>query len=247
MYGLRSINNHYPAGCRGDWIVVGHPEYNFGRSKPLPYMTACLGRPSKPAATFAGRGPRPMSRERLRRMIQGTREPKTPLARSKSASDPAAPRCLTLLDCLRAREQQHSNTASLRMQSGGCSEPDKRSEDELKPSIPGSTATDQTKARIRPQSALPGKMQQDVLQKQASDVPLRTSARPTSAPACSRSSADMTGRRERMPAQECSRAVLPRTAAEARKALEELRASLGLDVTGSERCRSQSAIVATEA
>merc|ERR1712070_275132 len=81
-----------------------------------------------------------------------------------------------------------------------------------------SVNADQTKAYNRPQSAIPGRRQQDVLQEQALD--LKPTTRPTSAPACSRSSATMIGRRsQRMPAQDCRHAALPRTAAQACKAL----------------------------
>lgn len=31
MYGLRKINNNYEGGLRGDFVVIGHPEYNLGR------------------------------------------------------------------------------------------------------------------------------------------------------------------------------------------------------------------------
>eukprot|EP00928_Gymnodinium_smaydae_P088625 TRINITY_DN72692_c0_g1_i1.p1 TRINITY_DN72692_c0_g1~~TRINITY_DN72692_c0_g1_i1.p1 ORF type:complete len:228 (-),score=29.95 TRINITY_DN72692_c0_g1_i1:119-802(-) len=37
MYGLRTINNGYAdfAGTRGDFVVVGHPEFNLGKSRAL--------------------------------------------------------------------------------------------------------------------------------------------------------------------------------------------------------------------
>lgn len=111
MYGLRKINNHYPAGCRGDWIVVGHQEFRHGRSQPLPFMTASLGRPCKKALAVGGRGPRPVSRERVMRMTQGLREPKAEPALARSASDPAS-RCLATLDRVR-REYEHSKKDKL--------------------------------------------------------------------------------------------------------------------------------------
>lgn len=231
MYGLRKINNNYPGGNRGDWIIVGHPEFKFGRSKPLPYMTASLGRPGKKPTTFAGRGPGPLSQERLSQMAQ--RRPKTAPAMSRSPSDPAA-RLLTLVDIVRARQheqqqqEQSRALASRFRQSAGCDDAEKRSEEKIEQTI----TTSQSKASNRPQSALPGKMQHgDALQEQTSDLPVKRSVRPTSAPVT------MIGRRcQRTPAQERlhserlhGNAALPRTAAQARKALEELRASLGLD------------------
>eukprot|EP00746_Dinoflagellata_sp_MGD_P017924 gnl/MRDRNA2_/MRDRNA2_141432_c0_seq1.p1 gnl/MRDRNA2_/MRDRNA2_141432_c0~~gnl/MRDRNA2_/MRDRNA2_141432_c0_seq1.p1 ORF type:complete len:211 (+),score=29.80 gnl/MRDRNA2_/MRDRNA2_141432_c0_seq1:83-715(+) len=32
MYDLRRINNHYPGGTRTDYIIVGHPAYQAGRT-----------------------------------------------------------------------------------------------------------------------------------------------------------------------------------------------------------------------
>jgi hypothetical protein len=189
MYGLRKINNHYRGGSRGDWIIVGHQEFKHGRSKPLPYMTACLGRPSKSAPTFVGRGPKPISSERLMRMTQGLREPRSGLSRSNSVTSDPGSRCSMPLDSMDVHR---------------------------------------TEVRNRPQSAVPGRMQQNVLQEHALDS--KATTRPTSAPACTRASASMNGRySRRMPAQDCRNASLPRTAAQAQKALAELRASLGLE------------------
>lgn len=185
-------------------------------------------------------------------MTQGQREHKTPKALSKSVS------ALTLRDIMRVREIENGNAAPRQMQSAACGDAEKQSEEE--PKLSG-TATSQTRPRNRPQSALPGKMQHDVMQEQTSDVSRRSSARPASAPACSRNSTTVMDRRSQgMPAQkqsnqitlaiaekavdalearllprstkaiqiEASR-VLPRPAIQARKALEELRANLGLD------------------
>lgn len=243
MYGLRKINNNYPGGNRGDWIIVGHPEFKFGRSKPLPYMTASLGRPGKKPTTFAGRGPAPLSQERLSQMAQ--RRPKTAPALRRSPSDPAE-RLLTLVDIVRARQheqqqQEQSRALASRFRqsagsddaftklftpkSNGCDDAEKQSEEKIEQTI----TTSQSKASNRPQSALPGKMQHgDALQEQTSDLPVKRSARPTSAPVgsrCQRTPAQQRLHSERLHGN----AALPRTAAQARKALEELRASLGLD------------------
>eukprot|EP00746_Dinoflagellata_sp_MGD_P079408 gnl/MRDRNA2_/MRDRNA2_31745_c0_seq2.p1 gnl/MRDRNA2_/MRDRNA2_31745_c0~~gnl/MRDRNA2_/MRDRNA2_31745_c0_seq2.p1 ORF type:complete len:185 (+),score=28.05 gnl/MRDRNA2_/MRDRNA2_31745_c0_seq2:123-677(+) len=104
MYGLRQINNHYPGGegSRGNWIVVGHQEFRHGRSQPLPFTTASLGRPCKKGTQFGGRGPRPVSR---------LREPPANATLSRSASDPAT-RCLATLDRVR-KEYENSKKDKL--------------------------------------------------------------------------------------------------------------------------------------
>lgn len=206
MYGLRTINNHYPAGCRGDWIVVGHPEYKAGRSKAMPFIAASQGgRPCKPATKFAGRGPRPISAgsDRLKRMTQGLPEPKPPQALSKCASDPAT-RCLSLRD---AMALQHQLPARTPLNGHGILE--KFGEEEL---------MGQTKAQNRPQSAVHRK-------EQTSAIPDKKSERPTSAPAGPRQRMKMEPPRPKIEAAR----VLPRTAAQAREALQELRTTLGLD------------------
>lgn len=129
-----------------------------------------------------------------------------------------------------AREAFKAREAPRRTQSTGRGAgAEKRVEPEEEPKQP-TTDTGQIQATDQPQSALPGKMQHNSLQRQTSEVAPRP-VRPTSAPASSREVATMIATmagvaRERVPAQDCSHAALPRTAAQARFALEELRASL---------------------
>mmetsp|Transcript_67033 Transcript_67033/g.174497 ORF Transcript_67033/g.174497 Transcript_67033/m.174497 type:complete len:222 (+) Transcript_67033:72-737(+) len=76
MWSLRKINNNFEGGQRGDYIVIGHPEFNLGRVNE---HKCAVGFDARPAPN---NGPPSAAAERVRRnggvkaLVQGLTEPK---------------------------------------------------------------------------------------------------------------------------------------------------------------------------
>jgi hypothetical protein len=93
MYGLRTINPMFTAGCRADFIIVGNKDYHTGR------IGAEIMRPAEewerkaranlPRAKGGGvrRGPKPQTLARIEEMSR-PRQPLPPVNYHRSTSEP---------------------------------------------------------------------------------------------------------------------------------------------------------------
>mmetsp|Transcript_38992 Transcript_38992/g.107355 ORF Transcript_38992/g.107355 Transcript_38992/m.107355 type:complete len:175 (+) Transcript_38992:135-659(+) len=70
MWGLHKINRNFVPDSSGrDMIILGHQEFREGRSKPLPYLTASLGRQCYPRKRPTG--PKPPTAARVTHLNRG--------------------------------------------------------------------------------------------------------------------------------------------------------------------------------